>query len=182
MRKKVLVPVADNVEEIETIGIVDVLHRAGAEVTIAAINNLEITAANGTKIVADKLLTDCKNLTFDLIALPGGMPGAEYLRDSALLTDMLIAQAQAQRFYAAICASPVVVLQYHGLLEGKKATCHPALFEQMRNLSRERVVVDGNCITSQGPGTVFEFAIKIAELLFNKDCTAKVATAMVMKV
>jgi 4-methyl-5(b-hydroxyethyl)-thiazole monophosphate biosynthesis len=179
MRKKVLLPIADGCEEIESIGAVDVLRRAGAEVTIAAIKNLQITASRDTKIVADKLLTECVNETYDLIVLPGGMPGAEHLRDNEQLTAMLKEQQQANRLYAAICASPVVILQQHGLLSGKKATAHPALIDQLQNQENARVVVDQNCITSQGPGTTLEFALKLTELLFDKTKANQVAEAMV---
>lgn len=179
MRKKVLVAIANNSEEIEAIAVADLLRRAGAEVTVAAVGSLEITAACGTHIVADKLIDDCHDKIFDLIVVPGGLPGAEYLRDNATLTNLLKEQAAAGRFYAGICAAPVIVLQHHGLLQNKTATCHPAMFAQLKNLIKERVVVDGNCITSQAPGTVFEFALKLIELLFDMDRVQKVAKGIV---
>ena len=81
MSKKVLVPIADGCEEIETACIVDILRRAEADVTIASVNNLQITASRGMKLIADKLISECVNDPYDLIVLPGGMPGAENLRD-----------------------------------------------------------------------------------------------------
>jgi protein deglycase len=180
MRKTVLLPIADGVEDIETIATLDVLRRSGAGVVIAAIDKLQITSAQGVKIIADKLLSECRDDIFDLIVIPGGMPGAEHLRDCKELTQMLQDQYQAKRLYAAICASPVVVLQHHGLLKGKRATCHPALQPQLNNLIPERVVVDGNCITSQGPGTAIEFALQLVALLFDQDRADKVAQAMVI--
>lgn len=180
MRKKVLFPIADGVEDIETVATIDVLRRAGAEVLVAAIDKLQITAARGIKIIADKLLSEITAEIFDLIVVPGGMPGAEYLRDCDLLTNMLKEQQKAKRLYAAICAAPVIILQHHNLLSGKRATCHPALYAQLKNLEKKRVVVDENCITSQGPGTAIEFALQLVELLFDHDKAKLVANSMVV--
>lgn len=180
MRKTVLIPIADGTEEIEAIAVVDTLRRAGAEVTIATVGNLQIAASRGVKLVADKLIADCSNETYDLIVLPGGMPGTEHLRDCPELINMLKKQKAGNRLYAAICAAPALVLQQHGLLEGITATCHPSLFDKLQNKDESRVVVDQNCITSQGPGTAIEFALKLVELLFDRQTAEKIATAMVV--
>ena len=131
MEKKVLVPISDGIEELEAIGIIDTLRRADAKVTVASVDGLQITASCGTKIIADTLIENCINKEYDLIALPGGLPGAEHLRDSKVLTSLLKKQVADGKLYAAICASPVVVLQYHGLLKGKKATVNPALADKL---------------------------------------------------
>jgi protein deglycase len=180
MRKKVLIPIVDGVEDIETVVIIDVLRRSGVEVMVVAIDKLGITAANGVRIIADKLLSECISDQFDLIVLPGGMPGAENLRDSSQLITMLKEQQKAGRWVAAICASPVVILQHHGLLAGKRATCYPSMQGQLTNSEQARVVVDGNCVTSQGPGTAVEFALKLVEVLFDKKKAKSVADAMVV--
>lgn len=183
MRKKVLVPIADGVEEIEAVCIIDVLRRAGAEVTVAAVDNLEVTAARGVRLVADCRLADCAAERFDLIALPGGLPGAEHLRDCAILTALLRDQAQQNRLYAAICAAPAVVLQHHGLLAGRRATCHPALADRLDPAADPgaRVVVDGNCVTSQGPGTALEFALELVARLFGPERAETVAGPMLAR-
>ncbi|MFZ2039186.1 MAG: DJ-1 family glyoxalase III [Desulfobacterales bacterium] len=183
MRKKVLVPIADGVEEIEAVCIIDVLRRAGAEVTVAAVDNLEVTAARGVRLVADWRLADCAAERFDLIALPGGLPGAEHLRDCAVLTALLRDQAQQNRLYAAICAAPAVVLQHHGLLAGRRATCHPALADRLDPAADPgaRVVVDGNCVTSQGPGTALEFALELVARLFGPERAEAVAGPMLAR-
>lgn len=172
MKKKVLVAVADGVEEVEAISIIDVLRRIGADVVVASVGNLQITTSNGVKLVADQKIATCLADTFDLIALPGGMPGAEHLRDSRDLTKLLQRQKQDGKWYAAICASPAVVLHAHGLLDGVKATCYPSMLNDLgdraiENAAQHKVVVDKNCITSQGPGTALLFAIKLAEVLFG---------------
>ncbi len=180
MAKKVLVPIADGSEEIEAVCIIDTLRRAGAEVTVASVDKLQVTASRGVKLVADTLIAGCANQTYDCIALPGGMPGAEHLRDSVPLIDLLKRQKQAGRLYAAICAAPAVVLRPHGLIDKVSATCFPALQSKLdpAYASRERVVVDGNCVTSQGPATAIEFALKLVELLFGPAKAKEVGSAM----
>jgi len=180
MSKKVLVPVADGTEELEAISIIDVLRRAGANVTVASVGNLEITASRGTKIIADKLISECLDETYDLIALPGGIPGADHLRDAVDLIRLLKQQKESGRLYAAICAAPAVVLQHHGLLGPLKATCHPAFSHQIENKSamESRVVVDGKCITSRGAGTAVEFALNLVALLYDKETASAVAGPM----
>jgi 4-methyl-5(b-hydroxyethyl)-thiazole monophosphate biosynthesis len=183
MAKRVLVPIADGSEEIEAVCIIDTLRRAGAEVTVASVGKLQVTASRGVKIVADARIADCTGQTYDCIVLPGGMPGAEHLRDSAKLIEMLREQKQAGRLYAAICAAPAVVLQHHKLLEKVRATCHPAFLSKLNpaHASDERVVVDGHCVTSQGAGTAIEFALKLVELLFGPAKAKEVGTAMLVR-
>jgi 4-methyl-5(b-hydroxyethyl)-thiazole monophosphate biosynthesis len=180
MSKKVLVAIADGSEELEAVTIIDVLVRAGADVTVASVSGKQIAASRGVKIAADALIGDCKDEEYDLIALPGGLLGAEHLRDCDELIGMLKEQRQAGRFYAAICASPAVVLQHHGLLEGRAATGYPSPDLDFPGKKDVKVVVDGNCVTSQGPGTALEFALKLVELLFGKQKSQQVAKAMLV--
>ena len=180
MNKKVLVPISDGIEEFEAIGIIDTLRRANANVTVASVDELQITGTCGTKIIADKLIKECANEQYDLIALPGGLPGAEHLRDSDILTSLLKKQAADGKYYAAICASPTVVLQFHGLLDGKKATVNPALADDLiiKDEIDKRVVVDDNCITSRARGTVLEFAVRLIELLYDWSKAEEIKTDM----
>lgn len=183
MTKKVLVPIADGTEELEAVSIIDILRRAGAEVTVASVDGLQVTASRGVKLVADRLIADCSGDTYDLIALPGGMPGAEHLRDCKELVQLLKDQRESGRLYAAICASPAVAFQPHGLLQGKKGTCHPGRVDSLENKEavEQRVVVDGNCVTSRGPGTAIEFALKLVELLFGEEMEKEVAVPLVIE-
>ncbi len=183
MSKKILVPIADGSEEIEAVCIIDVLRRAGAEVTVASVGDLLITASRGVKIFADARITDCTGEIYDCIALPGGMPGAEHLRDSKELLILLKRQADEGRLFAAICAAPVVVLRHHGLLKGRRATGHPDFSNVLENREEvdSRVVIDGNCVTSRGPGTAIEFALTLVELLFGKDKAEELAVPMLVK-
>jgi protein deglycase len=180
MAQKVLVPIADGSEEIEAVCLIDTLRRAGAEVTVASVDKLQVTASRGVRLVADTMIADCVGQTYDCIVLPGGMPGAEHLRDSADLIELLRKQKRTGRLYAALCASPAVVLQHHKLIEKVRATCFPRMRNQLdpAYASDERVVVDGNCVTSQGPATAIEFALKLVELLFGPDKAKEIAKAM----
>jgi 4-methyl-5(b-hydroxyethyl)-thiazole monophosphate biosynthesis len=132
--------------------------------------------------IADALIEACVEKDYDLVVLPGGMPGAEHLRDSTELTHILKRQLQKKGLYGAICASPAVVLAHHGLLEGRQATCHPSFVDRLTAKDRvdDRVVADANCLTSKGPGTAIEFALALVERLYGKDKRAEVAAPMVI--
>jgi 4-methyl-5(b-hydroxyethyl)-thiazole monophosphate biosynthesis len=180
---KALIAVADGIEELEAITIIDCLGRAGAGLTIASVQGRQITTCREVTITADCLIADCVGKSYDLIVLPGGMPGAESLGKSKKLVEMLKKQKEAGKLYAAICASPAIVFEHHGLLADKKATCYPGMTDKLKNKEaiNQRVVVDGNCITSQGPGTSLEFALKLVELLFGAQKSIELAAAMLVK-
>ena len=183
MDKTVLIPVADGTEELEAVAIIDVLRRAGAMVTVASVTGArQVTASRGVVIVADALIEDCVKTDYHLVVLPGGIPGAEHLRDSAELIGILKRQRDKARLYGAICASPAVVLEHHGLLTGHQATCHPGFVDQLTTTDRidDRVVMDGNCLTSRGPGTAVEFALALVERLYGKEKREEVAAPMVI--
>ena len=176
---RVLVSVCTGSEEIETITPVDLLRRAGAEVVLAASgDNLLLTLSRGIRIQADSLLSAVQPEDWDMIVVPGG-PGAHHLRDDQHFIDILKHQKQADRWIASICASPVVVLQTHGLLEGITATCYPALAQQLPGRSEERVVTHGKIITSQGAGTSVEFALQLVRVLFGEQKERELAASIV---
>ena len=182
MSRTALVPIADGTEEIEAVCIIDVLRRAGVSVTVASVGQQQVTASRGTKLVADRPIGDCVGETYDLVALPGGMPGAEHLRDSKDLEMVLKRQQQEGRLYAAICAAPVLVLQHHGLLDRRRATCHPDFAGQLHDAAEveNRVVVDGPCVTSRGAGTALEFALKLVEMLYDEQEAQRIAGRMLV--
>lgn len=183
MTASVLVPIADGTEELEAVTIIDVLRRANINVTVASVMPTRtVTTARKIKIEADCLITDCLNQTFDLIALPGGMPGAANLRDSQALTQLLTQQDTEKKWIAAICASPAVVLAHHKLLKNH-ATAYPTYAEQLstcKTSSNKTLVIDDNCITSQGPATALEFALTLVEVLTDKNTRAMIAHAMLV--
>ncbi|RLU01137.1 DJ-1 family glyoxalase III [Ketobacter sp.] len=181
--KTALVPIADGSEDIETVCIIDVLRRADVEVTVASVmpeGRLEICAARRTRILADAHIDTCADREFDLIALPGGLPGAEHLRDCPTLLAMLQRQQASGRWFTAICASPALVFAHHGLERALSTTAHPGFTQQLTHFDNQRVVVDQNCITSQGPGTALEFALALVEALLGPEKRAQVAAPMVL--
>ncbi|KAI8108198.1 hypothetical protein M9434_006227 [Picochlorum sp. BPE23] len=179
----VLIPIANGSEEMEAIIIADVLRRAEAQVTLASVEETtQVTCSRGVNIVADKLIGECAEEQFELIALPGGMPGAQNLADSEMLSSILKKHQASDKPLAAICAAPQVVLNTQGYLEGRHATAHPAFSDKLGNQERvsDRVVIDGNIITSRGPGTAMEFALTIVGRLFGPEKMKQVAGPMVM--
>lgn len=183
MAKTALVAIAEGSEEIEAVTIIDVLRRAGVEVTVASVGASQITGAHGIVITADCSIDSCVDSTWDLIALPGGIPGAEHLAESQALETLLRVQAGRGALYGAICAAPALVLGSKGLLQGRTVTGHPMFQQNMdaKELNSEsRVVVDGNCITSQGPGTALDFALELVEQLCGLVKREEVSAPMVL--
>ncbi|KAJ8908772.1 hypothetical protein NDN08_005477 [Rhodosorus marinus] len=186
--KTALVAIGNGSEEIEATTIADTLVRAGVEVTIASVEDeLVCTMSRGVKIMADQMIGDCKDVDYDLIALPGGMPGAERLRDSDDLKNMLIKQEAGNKMIGAICAAPAVVLAHHGLLEGRNATCYPspAFMEKLpKNIDDDEVpvVYDGNVMTSRGPGTALVFSLALVEKLVGDVQAEQLASLMLLDI
>jgi 4-methyl-5(b-hydroxyethyl)-thiazole monophosphate biosynthesis len=177
---RVLVPVANGVEDIETVTIIDVLRRAQADVTVASIeHDLTVTMAKGCKLTADRPISELKKETFDLVAVPGGSQGAAALAKNKILIEKLKDNRANRRWYAAICAAPAMVLAAHDLLEGKRATCFPSFKDELPRFIDAPVVVDGHCITSQGPGTALAFALKLVELTMGDEKARKIAESMI---
>lgn len=179
----VLIPIADGSEDIEAVTIIDVLRRAEIEVCVAsAMNEKSIKAARGTCITADQSLQEVLDRDWDMIALPGGMPGAQHLSEHATLVQRLRKQLDEGKWVAAICASPAVVLARHKLIPQATATCFPGFQDELREnvaeASEKPVVVDQNLITSQGPATAMAFALTLVEVLFSKKKAQETAAAL----
>jgi len=186
MAKKAIVLLAEGFEEVEAVTPIDYLRRAGVEVTTAAISFiLNVKGARGIKIDADTTLAglvEDEDISWDAVIIPGGSNGAANLAASKQTGDLLKDMAAAGKLVCAICASPAVVLSPLGLLAGKEFTCYPGLEEKVKDgkWSDERVVVDGNIITSRGAGTSGEFAIAIIEKLLDKETAKKIADAVLL--
>ncbi|HUR42001.1 MAG TPA: DJ-1 family glyoxalase III [Verrucomicrobiae bacterium] len=177
---RALVPVANGSEDIETVTLVDVLRRAQFDVTFASIeHDLTVTLAKGCKITADVGFNEIKKEAFDLIAVPGGSAGAAALAKNKALIELLKHNRANRKWYAAICAAPAMVFAAHDLLDGKRATCFPAFKDQLPRWVDAPVVVDGHCVTGQGPGSSLAFALKLVELIQGEDKARKIAESMV---
>ena len=182
MAKTALVILAEGFEELEAIAPVDVLRRAGVRVTIAGLKDLKVKSSRHIGVEADILLRDLKEMP-DAVILPGGIPGATNLAASPEVAALVKRMNAAGKIVAAICAAPAVVLAPLGILDGKKATCYPGCetdFSKKAIHSTERVVVDGNIITSQGPGTALEFGLVIAAQLVGKEMAENVRGKMLI--
>jgi protein deglycase len=169
---KVLVPLAQGCEELEAITITDLLVRAGIEVTTASLDDEIVTASRGTRIIADTNINDVRNNSYDLIVLPGGLPGADHLRDNEIVQSLLKKQARENKFIAAICAAPKALAQA-GLLDNRSATGYPGVLSSLKlpntAIKDSAIEIDGNIITSRGPGTAMDFALTLIEILEGKD-------------
>lgn len=178
---KILVPVAHGSESLETVALVNVLRRATLQVRIASIETEPvINATREIRLVADVALGDVIGEDFDAIILPGGEQGAQRLAACKPLIEKLRSQRLAHRWYGAICAAPALTLSPLGLLDGKQATCHPAFRDSLLHFVDRAVVIDGHCMTSQGPGTTLEFALTWVEKLASADERRRVASSMLI--
>ena len=176
---RALVPIANGTEDLEAVTIIDVLRRAQFEVTVASIeHDLTVTLAKGCKLTADVAMAECKKESYDLVAVPGGSHGAAALAKNKILIEKLKDNRANRRWYAAICAAPAMVLAAHDLLEGKRATCFPAFKDQLPRYVDAPVVVDGHCITGQGPGAAMAFSLKLVEMIQGEDKARKIAESM----
>ncbi len=183
MAKKALVVLAEGFEEIEAIAPIDILRRAGIRVTVVGLNDRHVKSSRNLTVQADILLKDLAE-DMDAVILPGGMPGATHLARSVELAVLVKKMGKEGKVVAAICAAPAAVLAPLGILDGKKATCYPgceADFSKSTVYSKESVVVDGNLITSRGPGTALEFSLEIVRHLVGKEMVEILCEKMIIK-
>lgn len=187
MSASALICLAPGSEETEAVTTIDLLVRAGVKVTTASVagdGNLTIVCSRGVKLLADAPLVAVVDDPFDSIVLPGGVKGAECLRDSPLLVEKVRQMHLQGKIVAAICAAPALVLQHHKLFPMGNMTGFPDLKAQIppQQWIEKRVVYDPrvNLLTSQGPGTSMEFALKLIDLLLGKNQAAKVAAQLVL--
>lgn len=178
--KKVLVLMAIGFEEVELVTSVDMLRRMEIEVDVASIYNLlEVSGSHGIVMIADVLFKDVNLDLYDMLVLPGGMPGTTNLADSLEVIDTIKYFNESKKWVAAICAAPIV-LKKAGVIEGKNVTSFPGLEATFDgcNYLESSVVVDDNIITSRGAGTTALFAKKIGEVLEESDMAKIVYYAM----
>ncbi len=182
MTAKVLVPLAQGCEELEAVTVIDLLRRAGIEVMTAGLDGEPVRASRGTVLLPDTTLDAALDEDFDMVVLPGGLPGADYLDEDPRIQALLKRMAGAGRYTAAICAAPKVLARA-GLLAGRCATAYPGVLESMDladvTVTGEAVVQDGTVITSRGPGTAMDFALTLIECLAGRTVREDVEKALV---
>jgi 4-methyl-5(b-hydroxyethyl)-thiazole monophosphate biosynthesis len=168
----VLIPLAQGCEELEAVTIIDLLRRAEINVVTAGLDDQPVTASRKTVLIPDTTLDDVEHDDFDMIVLPGGLPGADHLNEDGRIHRLLEQMNRAEKYIAAICAAPKV-LATAGLLNHKKATSYPGSLDGIPvtelHYREENVVVDGRIITSRGPGTAMDFALSLIEILQGLD-------------
>ena len=176
---KILVPLAEGVEEMEAVIVIDTLRRAGFEVVTAGLKAGPLTASRGVRLIPDTTLDEVDVCSFDALVLPGGK-GVALLKEDARVLEAVRTLHASGRWVCAVCAAPLV-LQAAGILAGRKVTCFPGVAGQLTATDRcaERVVVDGRLITSQGAGTSLEFALEIVRQLGGEALARRVGEEMV---
>ncbi len=178
MSKKVLCLLAPGFEEIEAITPIDLLRRAGADVTIASVTTVrQVTGRCNVTVLADATLDEVASQEFDLLLIPGG-PGVKTLRSDGRPADLAKAYVQRGKPVGAICAAPMVLADA-GLLAGKRFTAHFSVHPELPGaLADERVVEDGHLVTSRGAGTALDFGLALVRRLFGDAAAREVAQAV----
>ncbi len=176
----VYVMLADGFEEVEALVPIDLLRRAGLDVKTVGVTGMQVSGAHGVTVQADCDPVDVQLDGAELLFLPGGMPGTKNLYESQFVRDAVQNCVDNQRFVAAICAAPSIILGGMGLLQGRKATCFPGMEDGMTGAEpqNQAVVVDGKLITGQAAGAAFVFALTLCEQLLGKEKAAQVAQSI----
>lgn len=181
--KRVAVLLADGFEEIEGLTAVDILRRASVYVdTISITEDYMVHGAHGINVQTEDLFGEVNFAEFDMVVLPGGMPGTANLDQHAGIKRMVKDFAESGKYVAAICAAPSV-LGGLGLLKGKRAACYPSVEDKLSGagavIMKTPVVLDGNIITSRGMGTAVDFALKLVEVLTGKKKADEIAASII---
>jgi len=178
----VLVPLAHGCEELEAITITDLLVRANIQVTTAGLDNEPVKAARGTQIIPTANIENFQDKEFDMIVLPGGLPGANFLRDNKIVQNLIKKHAANGKYIAAICAAPKALAEA-GILKNKTITCYPGALDEVELADTEikdtALEIDGKIITSRGPGTAMDFALSLIELLEGRGVREEVENGLV---
>ena len=178
--KKVGILLADGFEDIEALTVLDVIRRAGITCDLISIKNEFVKSSHDLLVKSDKILNE--KMEYDLIVLPGGLPGATNLRDDERVINLLKKQNEEGKLIAAICAGPIA-LGKAGLTEGRNITSYPGYENELPNCKyvENDVVVDNNIITSRGPATSMIFSYKLLEILGEKEKAENIARGMLYK-
>ena len=173
---------ADGFEEVEALTTVDLLRRADEDVRMVSIMGRKtVTGSHNISVECDMVFEEIGR-TADLLVLPGGLPGTNYLREHRELNHLLMEQYNDGGLVAAICAAPSVLAGLN-FLKGRKATSYPGCVDpsQCGQYVEEPVAVDGNVITSRGVGTAIPFALALIEVLEGREKADQIADSIVYR-
>ena len=175
---------ADGFEEIGGLTVVDILRRAGIDISMISINGKKkVTGAHGIALDTDEDIVQCDPDKLDMLVLPGGMPGTTNLAACEKLTEALKKADQEKRGIAAICAAPSVLGDL-GFLKGKKAVCYPGFESRLTGAEvlAVPVVTDGHITTSRGMGTAIAFALELTKRLKDEETAKQVGRSIIYNV
>lgn len=177
MKKNVCVFLAEGFEEVEALTVSDVMRRANVICDLVSIAGKTVKSSHGVIVEADKIFEE--SMEYDLVVLPGGMPGAENLKNNEKVINFIKKQNAQEKLIGAICAAPIV-LGKAGLTNGRNITSYPGYKDELPGCeySEDTVVVDGNIITSRGPATAMAFSYKLLEKLGYEDKVESISSAM----
>lgn len=176
---KIVVAIANGFEEIEAVSVIDICRRANIDVTIASIEDIELTGANGIKIQADCLIEAIDYKEFDMVVLPGGLPNAFTLANDQRVIKLLKNMKDTNKYVSAICAAPYALHKADVLNEN--FTCYPSFEKKIRDEgyhSDKNVVIDGKVITSRGPATAKDFALELVKTLEGEEVYKEVKSGI----
>ncbi len=174
---------ANGFEEIEAVTIVDILRRGGVSIqTVSLDNHLEVTGSHEITVIADLSFEEADYDSCEMMIFPGGMPGTTNLLKHRELMETMVRHGVSGKPVAAICAAPMLFGQT-GLVAGKRATIYPGMEDELigATVSTEKVVIDGNIITSKGPGTAMDFALALVGILKGQETQEKLKGGLILK-
>ncbi len=178
----VLIPLAQGCEELEAVTVIDLLRRANITVVTAGLDNKPVKASRGVVLIPDTTLDEAIQQSFDMIVLPGGLPGADHLNNDPRIHKRLKEMHQQGKYIAAICAAPKILADA-GLLDNKSVTSYPGILDKIQVSDMQfidvPVIRDGQIITSRGPGTAMDFALLLIESLVGCDIRDQVERGLV---
>lgn len=180
--KKVCVLLAEGFEEIEALTVSDIMRRANITCDLVSMNkDKQVKSSHGIIVEADKLFED--NMEYDLVVIPGGMPGATNLRDDNRVINFIKKQNKEDKLIGAICAGPIA-LGRADIIQGRKITSYPGYEDELPGCKylEDQVVIDGNIVTSRGPATAMEFSYKLLERLGYEKQAEVIASGMLYSV
>ena len=176
---KVLVPLASGFEEIEAMSIIDILRRADIDVVVAGLGKKQVVGAHGVKVQADAHIKDMNSDEFDMIVLPGGLPGATNLQKDEYVQKLLKDFDKQNKSIGAICAAPIA-LESAGVLK-ENYTCYPSFEGNIRKegyMAGQDVVNDENIMTSRGPATAMAFGLAIVAKLCGDEKSSEIKSQL----
>ena len=180
---KILVPVSNGFEEVETVSIIDICRRAGIEVVTAGVEDKVLIGAHNIKIEMDKKISEVSSNDFDMIALPGGLPNAFTLAENVDVQRLLKEFKEKNKKIGAICAAPYALFKADVLNENY--TCYPSFEQKIKESGYQNdknVVIDGDIVTSKGPATAVEFALEIVKILKGEEVYTSVKNGFLAQI